>query len=128
MVLHYNRDLYTKTALLKASYHFTDSFYIHLDMDDANYLVNTTAKTGPESPEIEGLFSNELLAQVTREKVVEQTKHTRELLLGRAFSSTIIEDNSREENPQAPISVLPPPPTAQDESKLFEDWFLNHES
>ena len=97
-------------------------------MDDANYLVNITTKTGPESPEIEGLFSNERLAQVTREKVVEQTKHTRELLLGRAFSSTIIEDNSREENPQAPISVLPPPPTAQDESKLFEDWFLNHES
>ena len=127
MMLRYNRDLYTKTALLKASYHFTDSFYIHLDMDDANYLVDITTKAGPENPDIEGLFSNELLAQVTREIVVEQTKHVRELILGRAFSSTIIEDDIQGGCAHASVSELPPPPAAQDENNIFKDWFLDHE-
>ena len=32
--LKYNRELYSKTALIKAAYNFTDRAYLHLDADE----------------------------------------------------------------------------------------------
>lgn len=128
MLLHFNTDLYSKTALLKAAYHFTDKFYVHLDRSGDDYIVDIMSKTGPEEDGIKGRFSNELLAQAAREKVFEQTSHIRELLLGRAFSSTIIEDTAVEENTQTTVLPPPIPPLEQNDEKLFEDWFETHES
>ena len=32
--LKFNKELYSKTALIKAAYNFTDKAYVHLDSDD----------------------------------------------------------------------------------------------
>lgn len=39
MEFKYKSDLYPKVALIKAAYHFTDEFYVHLDEKDGYYVV-----------------------------------------------------------------------------------------
>lgn len=86
----FSKDIYEKESILKAAYSFTDKAYIHLDANENSYIVFIEVKDGYEKIE-EKEFQNELLAQMVRKKVFEQTKHVRELMLARAFSSTIIE-------------------------------------
>ena len=43
-MLKFNKELYSKTALIKAAYNFTDKAYVHLDADDQNYYVSLSAK------------------------------------------------------------------------------------
>ena len=114
MVLKFNRELYTKQALLKAAYHFTDNNYIHLDCDDNYYLVSLSPKESENaSAFLEEEFTNELLAQAVRETVFIQTQDIRKMVLGRAFASTII----TEENPVSE-------PNSEDyNDELFKDWY-----
>lgn len=42
--LKYNRELYSKTALIKAAYNFTDKAYLHLDADEKYYYVSISEK------------------------------------------------------------------------------------
>ena len=44
----YNRELYSKVALIKAAYNFTDRAYVHLDADEKYYYVSISAKNGKE--------------------------------------------------------------------------------
>ena len=39
MEFKYKLDLYPKVALIKAAYHFTDEFYVHLDEKDGYYHI-----------------------------------------------------------------------------------------
>lgn len=88
-MLKFNKELYSKTALLKAAYNFTDKAYIHLDADDSYYYVFLSPKeTGNEISEKD--FINEMLAQSIRHVVYKQTKNIRELLFARAMASSII--------------------------------------
>lgn len=38
MKIIFNKDIYTREALIKAAYKFSDKAYIHLDMDVADHL------------------------------------------------------------------------------------------
>lgn len=110
----FSKSLYSKAALLKAAYHFTNRFYVYLDMDDANYLVELTAKDGIDDRFVQEEFSNEILAQSTREEILRQTSNIRELILGRAFGSTII-DTDLEETADTPA--------AEQTDEIFKDWY-----
>ena len=60
--LKYNRELYSKIALIKAAYNFTDRAYVHLDADQNYYYVSLNVKN--EKEEIsDAEFENEILAQ-----------------------------------------------------------------
>ena len=98
MRISYNKKLYSKAVLLKSAYHFTDQYYIHLDEDEKYYIVDVRAKVGNILENFNDLFNNEMLAQATREIVNKETYEIRRLMLGRAFSSTIIEENSINES------------------------------
>lgn len=37
--IKFNRELYSKTALIKAAYNYLENAYIHLDMDEKYYYV-----------------------------------------------------------------------------------------
>ncbi len=112
-LLTFHRDLYSKAAMLKAAYHFTDRFYVYLDQDDTNYTIELTAKPGVDEGGIELEFSNEILAQTTREEILRQTANIRELILGRAFGSTIVED----------VQEYEEEPDGSGHGKLFTDWY-----
>ncbi len=59
--LKYSKELYSKTALIKAAYNFTDKAYLHLDADNDYYYVSLLSKN--ENQEVsEKEFENEILA------------------------------------------------------------------
>ena len=49
------KELYSKIALMKAAYCFTDTCYIHLDADDTYYYVDVEPKS-KEAPVNEKQF------------------------------------------------------------------------
>lgn len=127
-----NKNLYSRLVLLKAAYSFTDRYFIHLDMDKASYIIEITSKKTATEENLKQIFNNELLVQATRAAISEKTAHIRELILGRAFASTIIEMSST--NNSANLSALPLDSPASEnnttnneisteEKNLFMDWF-----
>ena len=113
MTLRFNQDLYSKAAIIKAAYHFTDNYYVHLDKDTQYYIVDIRSKGTASEDSLQGTFENELLAQTTREEIFKQTHNLRELIMARAFATTVIED--------APVDNVQS--ESVDASGVFEDWF-----
>ena len=46
MRIRYDKTLYSKEALLKAAYHFTDRAYVYLGVEGGCFFVDFTAKDG----------------------------------------------------------------------------------
>lgn len=87
------KELYPEEAILKAAQFFTDRYYMSLDADKKYYYVEIEAINGENEEDIEKQFLNEALTQSARYKVMKETKGIRELILGRALASTIIDDS-----------------------------------
>ena len=87
------KELYPKEAILKASHFFTDRYYMSLDTDEKYYYIDMSPIENEIEKDIEKQFLNEALTQSARYKVMQDTKGIRELILGRALASTIIDDS-----------------------------------
>ena len=116
MKFKFSKELYTKTALLKAAYSFTERAYIHLDLDESYYYVDIQDKEDPSITLDE--FKNELLGQTIRNKVSEETKDLRKLIIARAMASTLIDENPKEE-----VRSL----DGSSEDTILKDWFEANE-
>lgn len=92
MRLQFSKEMYEKEAIIKASYFFTDSYYMELDADDKYYYIDMSAKDGQSEANAEKEFMNEVLVQTTRLSISKQTKNIREMIIGRALASTIIDN------------------------------------
>lgn len=90
--LIFTKELYPKAAIIKTAYHFTPDNYIHLDATSEYYIVELMSKKDASLDDIENSFKNELLAQTARLAVLERTANLRELIVARAFASTIVAD------------------------------------
>ena len=108
----FNKELYSKASLFKTCYKYLDDFYIHLDQDETYYYVSIESKSENNSIDINE-FQNEMVDQMNREIVFSQTKNIREILMARAFASTVVYDESVVENFE------------NDESEMLKDWFDN---
>jgi His-Xaa-Ser system protein HxsD len=116
--MKFNKELYSKLALIKAAYNYTDVAYVHLDSDDTYYYVSIENKEqGQEVNEQE--FINEMLAQSVRHEIYQQTKNIRELLLARAMATSVIVEDGLEENNEVYASF--------DEDEILKDWFVANE-
>lgn len=111
------KELYPKTAILKAAYTFTDRAYILICQDTENYIIDFEKK-GDARPIVESDFKNELLAQALRCAIAEQTADIRKLISARALASTIVNE-----------------PTINTESlkdysadEILKDWYENEKS
>lgn len=118
--LRYNMKLYSKTALIKAAYNFTDRAYMHLDCDDKYYYVELSPKEGIKEV-TEEEFSNEMLEQSARHEVYLQTKNIRELLMARAFSTSLVTDRDT-------ITGDNTPKEKYSEDEILKDWFDGEEN
>ncbi len=120
MIIRFCREMYPKSALIKAAYQFTDIAYVFLDSDDTHYIVDIIYKDDKGDGKLENDFKNELLIQCARQVVFQQTKEIRELIMARAFASTVV--YSEEET-----SI--PEDTAVGESldSILTDWFDKYE-
>ena len=119
MIISFCKDIYSKEALIKAAYQFTDRYYIHLSQDVENYTVEINSKTNDED-NIAYLFNNEMLAQTARQVILKQTGKIRTMIMARALASTVIENDG--------INVQCTD-TTNDEAanKIFSDWFEENE-
>lgn len=118
--LKYNRELYSKTALIKAAYNFTDRAYLHLDADKNYYYVSISTKDSqPEVTDQE--FENEILAQSARHEIYLQTKNIRELMLARAVATSVVAP--REETAETDSENT----HTFSEDEILKDWFEANE-
>ena len=114
MQMKYKKELYSRNVLFKTCYKFTDNAYIHLDSDDQYYIVNISPKNSTDMTDYEWEFSNQIIEEVNREIVVEQTKNIRQILLARSLASTVIYDDEIAEI-ETDIS----------DKSAMRDWFEN---
>ena len=114
----YSKELYSRTALIKAAFHYTDRAYVHLDCDDSSYTVDIVQK--PE-------FDNTLLAQLAREEVYQKTKEIRKIALARAMASSVIETNedvlAEKQNDRKVPEPLPLEEDTERPEDILKDWF-----
>lgn len=112
MTLQYPEEIYPKEVLIKAAFKFLDQAYIHIDKDYGKYIVSITEKE--DAPQItQGEFDNEMLAQAARYVISKRTKSIREITLGRAMASTIIEEVHENDYIEDTTSV----------DEILKDWF-----
>ena len=111
----FKKELYSKTALLKAAYNYTDKAFVHLDADNDYYIVEIDMKQG-ESPVLEKDFVNEMLTQSVRHEIYLQTKNIRELMLARALATTVITQQDLEQ-------FVPDGTDEYNEDEILKDWF-----
>ena len=105
--LKYSRELYSKIALIKAAYNFTDRAYVHLSLNAKN-----------EKEEIsDDEFENEILAQSARHEIYLQTKNIRELMLARAVATSVVAPKDEDELSDSEIEQQ----FCEDE--ILKDWF-----
>jgi His-Xaa-Ser system protein HxsD len=103
VLVAFDKAFYSKHALLKAAFAFTDRAYLHLSQDRDNYIIECTPKHScleTELEELVGEIKNELLAQSVRQVVFWQTKNIRELILARSLASTIVDKAEPSLNPE----------------------------
>ena len=86
-------SLYSQTALLKATYKFTDRYFVKIDKASEKVAtVSFTPRTTDQETNLEGMFLNELLDQRLREKINEETLPVRNLIMAYALSNLNIHD------------------------------------
>lgn len=117
MQYKFNKSLYPKEAIVKAAYFFTDRFYVTLDTDETYYHVTLAPKTEDVSPDVEKEFTNEVLAQANRHLIASSTRHIRELIVGRALASTMIDNKDQGFVDDSSISA----------DDILVNWFDKHE-
>lgn len=116
--LRFSKELYSKVALLKSAYNYTDVAFFHLDADEQYYYVEFEMKPG-EQVISEKEFTNEMLSQSVRHEIYIATKAIRELLLARAMATSVVLDDTAEAIPEDQI----PEPTQYDANDILKDWF-----
>lgn len=112
MEFRYSKELYPKDVLIKAAFHFLDVAYVHLDCNETEYIVRVNAKDACNIDEAE--FDNEILSQLARHTILEQTKEVRTLTLARALGSSVV---VRSEEDDAVMQDSIP------SDNILKDWF-----
>jgi len=114
MTVKYKKDLYSKNVLFKTCYKFTDSAYVHLDVDEDNYIVCIFPKNEDDTVDYSKEFSNQMIEEANREIVIEQTKNIRQILFARSMASTVVYDDE----------IVNLDTNVEDKSAM-KDWFEN---
>lgn len=118
------KGMYLPQVILKAAYAFIKDAYIHIDEKPDTWVINFSLKNDAyDSTTFSGEFENELIAQAVRWNVYQQTHTLRELLMARAMTSTMIDDND-------PINRVAEAQADIDQSELdsiLTNWFDNYE-
>ena len=114
MQIKYKKELYSRNVLFKTCYKFTDIAYVHLDSDDEDFIVTISPKDSTDKSNFELEFSNQMIEEVNREIVTEQTKNIRQILLARSLASTVVYDDE--------IAEIE---TDVSDKSAMRDWFDN---
>jgi His-Xaa-Ser system protein HxsD len=88
VTLQISEAVYSRTALLRTCYWFTDRCYIFVTKEASGFAVEIRAKAGQEldHDELVGAFQNALLDFQLRQDIEQQTGKIRELLVAKAVA------------------------------------------
>lgn len=122
MRILYSKELYSKEALLKAAYHFTDNYYIYLGVEDDSFFVDFSTKddSSVDSDTLQNQFKNEILAQVIHQSISNETSDLRKLLVARALSSTMVDEE--EDIPHSELETMGVE-ALNELSAIAKDWY-----
>ena len=119
-----SKSLYPPEVLLKAAYAFLDTAYIHFDETGSAWTVEMRPKdSGNPMEDLTSRFENELLSQAVRFQVLQRTRSIREILLARAMTSTLVD----EEDPIAKIQAEQQDVSNEKLNEILTDWFERYE-
>ena len=121
MRILYSKELYSKEALLKAAYHFTDNYYIYLGVEGDSFSVDFSSKEGSpiDSGALQNQFKNEILAQVIHQSISNETSDLRKLLVARALSSTMVDEEDPVDNEPETMNEE----SLNELSAIAKDWY-----
>ena len=120
------KDLYSREVLLKTAYSFTDRVYLHLAQDEKDWIVSWKPREGQDLDA--GEFENELIAQSLRENLLKETSTLRQVILARAFASTVMDDRPGDtvSDPSGDMPQLPAedtPVSDAERAAILRGWF-----
>ena len=94
VILLVDESIYSREALLRTCYWFTDRCYLFVSRPGPNqFSVRIRAKAGlPSLESISGDFENALIDHQVRQDVERDTARLRELIVAKAFSEGDLED------------------------------------
>lgn len=118
-----DKSLFPPEVVLKAAYAFLETDYIHIDEDGAYWVVQMSPKPGTAPENRTAEFENELLSQAVRFQVFKQTKSIREILLARAMTSTMVD----QEDPIGRIQSEQDDISNEELEQILTDWFDKNE-
>jgi len=99
-VFRLQQAVYPTIAVLKTAFIFIDDYYIYLSMDESELVVTMKRKSSAAvSESVVGEFYNEMLNQLIRLYVSNETKHIRELIIARAIHNACLESETAEAPP-----------------------------
>lgn len=118
MTACFDMQLYAKDVIIKTAYSFIDKYFVHLDIVDNKYKIDIIAKDNEPEEDIRNKLNNEIILQLARFTVSARTCEVRQLILGRAFSSSMISEdkNIPQYNPEYVSSS----------EIILKDWFENN--
>ena len=100
LVMAVNGDLYSREALFRVCYLFTDKCYLFLSQEEGSPVIQVRfTRKSPEADlnELAGEFSNELINQKVRMDIAAETKAIRELIVAQAFAEADLFGESESE-------------------------------
>jgi His-Xaa-Ser system protein HxsD len=99
--------LYSREALLRTCYLFTDRCYIFISRHDPQHLsVNLKAKQiGREFRAVAGEFANTLLDYQVRQEINRETATLRDLIVAKAFAEGDLLDDSPVSDDRDPVEL-----------------------
>jgi His-Xaa-Ser system protein HxsD len=97
-VIRYTVDtaLYTREAVFRACYQFTDRCYLFLRQAEGEAIAIEFRKRHPSTvlSDVVGSFANELINQKVRADISRETQTIRELIVAQAFAEADLRDPS----------------------------------
>ena len=118
-----SKSLYSSTAVLKAAYSFLDRAYFHVGDNGPCWEVLIKSKSGTDTQQMVSEFENEIISQAVRERVFNQTKSIREMLIARAITSTMIDTEDTTQR----IQVENDDVSDEELDTILKSWFEQHE-
>lgn len=89
-----DKSVYSIDALLRTCYRFTDRAYVLLqEIDGSAIEVHLVSRCGADLDDIIGEFSNVLLDEELRDRLNNETRHLRELVVAQAFAESDLPDD-----------------------------------
>jgi len=120
---HVLKSLYPASVLLKAAFSFIDRAYVRFTEDPESWIVTLSPKDNCVCTTLCEEFENELITQVVRQQIYDKTHSLRDMLMARAMTSTLVNEDDPIMRITSDQSVIP----GDELEEILKSWFDKYE-